>query len=161
MHSAYPSAPTYNGDPEYFAAENQLYDDMLQCDKFQNPEETEMSRHDRHGFDDDCAVTQTGVDKHAPTAPPWDDGAQVVDTAEVTTSVQHVQPIQCIVTPRTHTTPTVVTVLAFVGSVSTLTVLGLIVMLCWLAFQGVHVTGFWLTLTPSKWDQANDDRALP
>jgi len=157
----YPSAPTYDGDPEYFEAENQLYSSMLQWDEFQNPEETGTLRNERHSVDDDCAVQETNVDKHAPTAPPWDDDAQVMYAAEVAASVQQAQPIQCIVTPLTHTTPTAVTVLAFVGSVSMLTVLGLIVMLCWLAFQGVHVTGFWLTLTPSKWDQANDDRALP
>ena len=161
VHSVYPSAPTYNGDPEYFEAENQLYNSMLQWDEFQNPEETGTLRNERHSVDDDCAVQQNDVDKHAPTAPPWDDDAQVMDATEVAETVQQAQPIQCIVTPRTHTTPTAVTVLAFVGSVSMLTVLGLIVMLCWLAFQGVHVTGFWLTLTPSKWDQADDDRALP
>ena len=162
-HSVYSSAPTYNGDPEYFEAENQLYASMLQWDEFQNPEETdhEATQQERHSVDDHCAVLQTEVDKHAPTAPPWDDGAQVVYAAENAAPVQHAQPIQCIVTPRTHTTPTAVTVLAFVGSVSMLTILSLIVMLCWLAFQGVHVTGFWLTLTPSKWDQADDDRALP
>ena len=85
----------------------------------------------------------------------------MVRAAEVAAPVQHAQPIQCIITPPTHTTPTAVTVLAFVGSVSMVVVLGLIIMMCWLAFQGVHVTGFWLTLTPSKWDQTDEDRALP
>ena len=136
-HPVYPSAPTYNGDPEYFEAENQLYASMLQWDEFQNPEETENAQQERHSVADHCAVQQTEVEKHAPTAPPWDDDAQVVYAAEVAAPVQHAQPIQCIVTPRTHTTPTAVTVLAFVGSVSMLTILSLIVMLCWLAFQGV------------------------
>ena len=134
---------------------------MLQWDEFQAPEETEDTQREQHGIDDHCAVQQADMENHEPTAPPWEDGAHVVHTAGFAAPVQHAQPIQCIVTPRTHTTPTAVTVLAFVGSVSMVAVLGLIMVLCWLAFQGVHVTGFWLTLTPSKWDQTDEDRALP
>ena len=145
-HSVYPSAPMYDGNPEHFAAENQLYASMLQWDEFQVPEENAGTQQEQHSIDDHCAVQHTEMDKHEPTAPPWEDGAQVVHTAGAAEPVQQAQPIQCIVTPRTHTTPTAVTVLAFVGSVSMMAVIGLIMMLCWLAFQGVHVTGFWLTL---------------
>ena len=159
--SVYPSAPTYNGDPDHFAAKNQLYASMLQWDEFQVPEETEDNQREQHSADDHYAVQQVDVDKHEPTAPPWEDGAHVVQAATVAAPVQQAQPIQCIITPPTHTTPTAVTGLAVVGSVSMVVVLGLIMMLCWLAFQGVHVTGFWLTPTPSKWDQTKEDRALP
>ena len=135
---------------------------MLQWDEFQVPEETEDQDPQRaqHSVDDHCAVQQGDVDKHEPTAPPWEDDAHVMQ-AEVAAPVQQSQPIQCIITPPTHTTPAAVTMLAVVGSISMMVVIGLIVMLCWLAFQGVHVTGFWLTLTPSKWDQTKEDRALP
>ena len=127
-HSVYPSAPTYNGDPEYFAAENQLYASMLQWDEFQVPEETEDTQQELHSDHRHCAQ-RADMEKHAPTAPPWGEDAQVMYAAEIAAPVQHAQPIQCIVTPRTHTTPTAVAILAFVDSVSMLTVLGLIVML--------------------------------
>ena len=157
----YPSAPTYNGNPEHFAAENQVYASMLQWDEFQVPEEHIGIEQAQHVCNDHCAAQSADVAKHEPTAPPWEGSAQVVNTAGTAEPVQRAQPIQCAITPPTHTTPTAVTALAFVGSVSVVAVLGLIMTLCWLALQGVHVTIFGLTLTPSKWDPTNEDRALP
>ena len=103
------------------------------------------------------------VAKHEPAAPPWEGSAPVANTAGAAEPVQRAQPIQCTITQPTHTcrTPTAVAALAFVGSVSMLVILGLIMTLCWLALQGVHViiTGFWLALTLSKWDPTNEDQA--
>ena len=135
---------------------------MLQWDEFQIPAETEDQDPQRaqHSIDDQYAVQQGDVDKHGPTAPPWEDDHHEMRT-QVEPPMQQAQPIQCIITPPIHTTPTAVTVLAIVGSITMMVVIGLIVTLCWLAFQGVHVTGFWLNLAPSKWDQTREDRALP
>ena len=77
------------------------------------------------------------------------------------TVTEPMQPIQCAITPPTYTAPAAITALAFVGGASMIAVVSLIVTLCWVASQGVHVTGFWLTLTPSKWDSTYEDRALP
>ena len=127
--SVYPSAPTYNGDPNHFADENQLYASMLQWDEFHVPEETEDQDPQRaqHSIDDQYAVEQGDVDKHEPTAPPWEDDQHEMQT-QVETPMQQSQPIQCIITPPTHTTPTAVTVLAVVGSISMMVVIGRIKM---------------------------------
>ena len=149
----YPSAPMYDGNPERYADENQVYASMLQWDEFQVPEEHTGAEQMQHMSADTA--------KHEPTAPPWEGSATAMETATATETMQQTQPIQCIITPPSHTTPTAVTALALVGSVSVMAVLVLMITLCWLALQGVHVTGFWLTLTPSKWDPTNEDRALP
>jgi hypothetical protein len=162
LGSVYPTAPTYDGDPNHFADENQLYASMLQWDEFQAPAEAEDQGNQRapHSIHDICEAQQGDVDKHEPTAPPWEDNQDEMQM-QVETPMQLTQPIQCIITPPVHTTPTTVTVLAIVGSITIMVVIGLIVTLCWLAFQGVHITGFWLNLAPSKWDHTREDRALP
>ena len=132
---------------------------MLQCEEFQVPEGYTSLVHTQQDCEGQVAVHDADAPKYTTTAPPWEGGEQV-DSAELTETEPR-QPIQCAITPPTYTTPATVTVLAFVGGASLIVMVGLFVTLCWLASQGVHVTGFWLTLTPSTWDSTYEDRALP
>ena len=109
-----------------------------------------------HAFAADAQDTE----KHEPTAPPWDDEAELLMPLQERSHAQHIQPIQCEVTPPAHTTNGAVAALAVVGAVFIVVTVCIVLTLCWLATQGVHITGFWLTLTPSEWNTRSDDNAL-
>ena len=65
--------------------------------------------------------------------------------------------IQCTVTPPTHTTNTAVWGLAVVGGAAMTAAIAVVAVMCWLSLQGIHVTGFWLTLTPSDGNAGTGD----
>ena len=85
----------------------------------------------------------SGTDKHEATAPPWDEDAELAVALQGTDTVRYETPIQCVITPPAHTTPTAVTALAMVGAVFIAVTVCIVFTLCWLASQGVHITGFW------------------
>ena len=66
------------------------------------------------------------------------------------------------VTPPAHTTNTAVWGLAVADGAAMTAAIAVVVVMCWLSLQGVHVTGFWLTLTPSDRDAGagGDENAL-
>ena len=74
--SMYPSAPTYNGNPEHFAAETQMYHSMLQWEEFHVPEGHTSSKHTQPDCEDQPAAHGANAEKHAPTAPPWEGDEQ-------------------------------------------------------------------------------------
>ena len=149
-HTVLPSTPTYNTNATCFEAENQIYESMLHWndDEVYQPEAEPIWS---------CDVVDTN--KHEPTAPPWDDEADSQVTLRDDINVQ-LTPIQCVVTPPVHTTPNAITALAVVGAVFIVMMTCMVLMLCWLASQGIQITGFWLTLTPSEWKPRDDDNAL-
>ena len=74
----------------------------------------------------------------------------------------HDDMIQCTVTPPAHTTNTAVWGLAVVGGAAMTAAIAVVAVMCWLSLQGIRVTGFWLTLTPSDGNAGtgDDDNAL-
>ena len=70
--------------------------------------------------------------------------------------------IQCMVAPPAHTTSAAVRGLALIGGAATTAALAVVTVICWLSLHGIHVTGFWLTLTPTDRDTGagGDDNAL-
>ena len=64
--SMYPSAPTYDGNPEYSAAENHMYHSMLQWEEFQVPEGHASSKHTQRDCDDQLAVQDANTENHTP-----------------------------------------------------------------------------------------------
>ena len=132
-------------------AETQLYHSMLHWndDEMYEPQLDQMDTADA-----------SDTEKCAPTAPPWDENAEVTATLQGPDTVQYDTPIQCVVTPPAHTTPAAVTVLAMVGAVFIVMAACIVLTLCWLASQGVHITGFWLTLEPSENKPSDDNNAL-
>ena len=75
---------------------------------------------------------------------------------------EHNAMIQCMVAPPAHTTSTAVRGLALIGGAATTAALAVVAVICWLSLHGIHVTGFWLTLTPTDRDTGagGDDNAL-
>ena len=153
----FPSAPTCNGDAAQYAAENQVYESMLHWndDEVYTPIVDHALRSDTQG----TQLTQD-ADKHEPTAPPWDDEAELTVPLQGLENTRYTTPIQCVITPSAHTTSTAVTALAIVGAVFIVMATCIVLALCWLASQGIHITGFWLTLTPSEWKPRSEDNAL-
>ena len=135
-------------------AEHQIYESMLHWNdnEVYEPMEDHATQRDTPDAEDD--------DKHEPTAPPWDDEADAIVPLQGSENTQYTTPIQCVITPSAHTTPTAVTALAMVGAVFIVMAACIVLTLCWLASQGVHITGFWLTLTPSEWKPRSEDNAL-
>jgi hypothetical protein len=148
------SNATFATVPTPTQAEHQIYESMLHWndDEVYEPTEDHEPQRDTPGAGDE--------DKHEPTAPPWDDEADAIVPLQGSTITQYATPIQCDITPPAHTTPTAITALAMVGAVFIGMAVCIALTLCWLASQGVHVTGFWLTLTPSEWKPRSEDNAL-
>ena len=149
-HTVLPSAPTCSTNATCFDAENQIYASMLHWN------DDEMYQPDAEPAWS-CDVVDNN--KHEPTAPPWDDEADSQVPLHDDINVQ-LTPIHCVVTPPAHTTPNAITALAIVGAVFIVMMTCIVLMLCWLASQGIQITGFWLTLTPSEWKPRDDDNAL-
>ena len=187
-HSVFTSAPTYNGDATRFSAENQIYESMAhwndgevcepqECHAIdEEKQDAELQEPTAPPWDDDaelvmpllqitenmqhtqpiqCVVTpKQDAELQEPTAPPWDDDTELVmPLLQIIENMQHTQRIQCIVTPPAHTTPNAITALAMVGAVTPVFIvmtISILLTLWWLASQGIHITGFWLTLTPSE-----------
>ena len=82
----------------------------------------------------------------------WD--SEMPDTQSDT---GHDDMIQCTVTPPAHTTNTAVWGLAVVGGAAMTAAIAVVAVMCWLSLQGIHVTGFWLTLTPSDGNAGTGD----
>ena len=112
-----------------------------------------------------CAVNNgtpdQSVNKYTPTAPAWDADAAQNKCGPGDAPVQLAQPIRCVTYPPTQGTSAVMTLLALIGCVMIVAIVCLIMVLSWLYSQGVHVTGFWLTLSPSQWEPGSEHRALP
>ena len=132
-------------------AETQIYESMLHWndDEIYEPQ-----------VDNSCHGDESHAEKHEPTAPPWDEEAELVVPLQGQTHTQGTHPIQCVISPPAHTTHNAVTALAVIGAVFIVMTICIVLTLCWLASQGVHITGFWLTLTPSEWNTRSDDNAL-
>ena len=147
------STLTYNGNATYIdlTAETQIYESMLHW----NDDETYEPQ-----VDNSCDEDEKHAEKHEPTAPPWDDAAELLMPLQGQTHTQVTHPIQCVISPPVHTTHSAITVLAVMGAVFIVMAICIVLTLCWLASQGVHITGFWLTLTPSEWNTRSDDNAL-
>lgn len=98
--------------------------------------------------------TKGAIDLVQPSAPAWEG-----NTGSPLRPMTHMHPdrttggqrIQCIINERTQYTPAAVKALAAVGIISLLTLAGGALAICWLHMNGVHVTGFWLSLTRSDW----------
>ena len=150
----FPSAPTYNGNATRYEAENQVYESMLHWNDDEVCEPTVD-----HALPSDTQGTQD-ADKHEPTAPSRDDEAELTVPLQGLENTRYMTPIQCVITPSAHNTSTAVTALAMVGAVFIVMATCTVLTLCSLASQGTHITGFWLTLTPSEWKPRSEDNAL-
>ena len=82
-----------------------------------------------------------------------------VDTL-VEATQENTSPIRCQVKPPRHTTSATISGLSVVGGLSIAMPVGMIAIICWLTMQGIQITGFWLTLTPSGWKHHRDDNAI-
>ena len=72
------------------------------------------------------------IDKHEPTAPPWDDEAELAVPLQGSKNAQYTHPIQCVITPS----------LAMVGAVFIVMTTSMALTLCWLARKGYTLQGF-------------------
>ena len=84
------------------------------------------------------------------------------ETPDTQSGTEHTEMIQCTITPPAHTTNTAVWGLAVVGGAAMTATIAIVAVMCWLSLQGIHVTGFWLTLTQrdGNADTGDDNNAL-
>jgi hypothetical protein len=83
-----------------------------------------------------------------------------MDNTPVGPTRKQVSPIRCQVNPPQHTTSAAVSGLAVVGGLTIAITVGIVAIICWLTMQGIQITGFWLTLTPSGREHHHDDNAI-
>ena len=96
----------------------------------------------------DAQASALNENSDAPIPTTTDLQAWESEVTEHEPDTEHDTMIQCIVSPPAHTTHTAVWGLALVGGAAMTAAVAVIVAMCWLSLQGIHVTGFWLTLTP-------------
>ena len=147
--SLYSLLPAYNSSHIHLNAGDLLQRPSARNSGVQTWGEADMDTPDRK------------VNKYAPTAPEWDAGEAQTNCGPSDAPVHLTQPIQCVAYPPVQGASTTMTLLALTGCVVIVAMVCLIGALSWLYSQGVHVTGFWLTLSPSKRDPGSEHRALP